>query len=370
MAIVVENSTDQVEAALNHGVFPVPPEVKADNEAREAKKTDKPVEAKADAKPEKGAEAAKPDAESDDIEGEDGLTPRQKRGFTKSMLATIAKKHRKQMEAEEFAATQFNEREMANQRAANLQSELEKLRLTKSEPSPPKEVGPKEPKRTDFTDDQAFWDAMVDYRVDKRDHERQQEAAKKTADEQKRLDEQASAELLAHARAKVERAIELVDDYKEVTGNSEQIVPPFVAGYMQGSEMFAELGYHFAKNPDVLKSLQKITDGLQPGTKRFENAVTRQLVEVGKIESTLQPFGSTKEPKAQEDNTPKASQTNGTTPSETGSAPSSPRIAPIIRPLNGSGANVEKNPAERSQAEELSAWQRKHGITLTARKRH
>ena len=58
MAIVVENSTDQVEAyTKGNGVFPIPAEVKADNEAQAAKKEGKEVkvETKTDVKAEDGA---------------------------------------------------------------------------------------------------------------------------------------------------------------------------------------------------------------------------------------------------------------------------------------------------------------------------
>ena len=88
MAIVVENGADQVEAyTTGKGVFPIPPEVKADNEAREAKsdskptvKNDKPL---VEAAKEPETQKAEAGAE-DDTEGEDGLTPRQKRESPKS----------------------------------------------------------------------------------------------------------------------------------------------------------------------------------------------------------------------------------------------------------------------------------------------
>src|ERR1700760_1568832 len=93
MTVVVENAMDQVEAyTKGNGVFPVPPEVAADN-AKQAAKTEEPT--KEEPKVEVKAEEPKPEvkAEDDDVEGEDGLTPRQKREFTKAMQATIGKKH-------------------------------------------------------------------------------------------------------------------------------------------------------------------------------------------------------------------------------------------------------------------------------------
>jgi hypothetical protein len=366
MAIVVENGADQVEAyTTGKGVFPIPPEVKADNEAREAKndskpavKNDKPL---AEAAKEPEAQKAEAGAE-DDTEGEDGLTPRQKREFTKSMQATIGKKHRMQKEAEELATRTYNDKVLAETRNRELERQIEEIRAQlKPEVTAAKDN--KSPDRADYDSDQAYWEAVADHRVELKLRAREVEQAKQR-------EEADQAETIAHARAKIERAMELQPDFKEVTESAEMAVPPFVAGYMQRSDMFAEIGYHFAKNPAVLAKLSAFTNGLNPGTKLFENAVTRQLVELGKIESTLQPFGSPKDPKGQAENAPEASQKTATQP-ETGSAPSKPRVAPIISAVTGGNTSqVEIDPSERSTSQEVSAWQRKNGIKLTARKRH
>src|SRR6202012_1716304 len=142
MTVVVENAMDQVEAyTKGNGVLPVPPEVAADNAKQEAKANgDKPA---TDQKPAqevpKAAEGeVKEESKAeDDVEGEDGLTPRQKREFTKAMQATIGKKHRMQREAEEFAQSQYQEAKLAEARAAKLEADLAALKAqlqpTKSE---------------------------------------------------------------------------------------------------------------------------------------------------------------------------------------------------------------------------------------------
>ena len=297
----------------------------------------------------------------DDEEGEDGLTPRQKREFTKSMLATIAKKHRAQKEAEELATSEYNRSRMAEERNTALQQEVERLKAQFKVP----EVTEGPPQRDKFETEDAYRDALIDYRVD------QKLKAKEAADA-KAQEEAEAAETLAHAKARIEHAIELVPDFKEVTEAVDMAVPPHIAVYMQSSDMFAELGYNFAKHPEVLTKLASYTEGLKPGTQKFVDGITRSLVELGKIESRLSPFA----PKAKgddESNGVEPSQTNGTKPStETGTAPSKPRVqAPIIRPLSaGSGAQVEKDPSERTAHEDLIAWQKKHNRLLTARKRH
>jgi DNA repair ATPase RecN len=276
------------------------------------------------------------------------------------MQKTIAKKHRMQKEAEEFAAAQYNQNKLAEQRAEALAHENAQLK-ERLKPQEPKVEEVKVPKREDFDTDEAYEDARVDYRVD-------QKLKAQSAEAETRRREQQQQEVVQHAVARIERAMELVPDFKEVTESQDVAVPEFIASYMQESDMFAELGYHFAKHPDVLQKLTEFTANIRPGTQEYSKAVTRQLVEVGKIESTLSPFASPASKNGAE-----PSQKNGEKPStETGSAPSKPRVqAPIIRPLNaGSAAQVGKAPEDMSTPETITAWQRKHGVKLTARKRH
>jgi hypothetical protein len=363
--ITVLDSADLVEAVTT-GITPVPKGVAEDNAAQAAKKEarngkdggidhQRSTQVVEDNKPKpdekaaetsvKGAESANQGVDSDDdIEGEDGLTPRQKRDYTKAMLSTIGKKHRAQKEAEEFATAQYNERQLAEQRAEDLERELNDLRA-KAKPAP---VEAKAPDRKDFESDAAYADALIDYRVDQKLKVQAQEQAKR---EQERLQN----ELVAQAKARIERAIEIVPDFKELTESVDMEVPKAVAGYMQKSPLFAELGYHLAKNPEILEHLQTL-------------APDEQLVEIGEIKSKLQPFAS----KAKVENGEEPS-TNGIKPStETGSAPSKPRItAPVIKPLSsGSAAQVEKDEAEMKTPQVIRQWAKKHNAHLTLRKRH
>jgi hypothetical protein len=364
--IVVESGTDQVEAALNGGKFPVPADVAADNARQAAKKEGKEpdpvIEAQKaiDAENAKKAEAKTED--TDDVEGDDGLTPRQKREFTKSMLATIAKKHRAQKEAEEFATSQFNSKTAAEQRASDLAKENAELK-SKLAP-PPKEAELKVPAREDFKDDQTYWDAMVDYRVEKKLQVAEAAAAKQREAEYE-------AQVIATATERVNIAKELVPDFSERCAEIDTEIPLFVAAHMRESEMIGELTYYFATHADELPRLDKFTRGVKEGTRAYSDAVRKQLVELGKIESKLTPFA-----KAKADDAPEASQTKSTNgvkaEPETGSAPSKPRPqAPIITPLNGGSASqVERDEADLTGSQVITRWQKKHGVTLTARKRH
>lgn len=372
MTTVVLDSKDLVQSVIS-GQVPVPAGIAEDNAAQAAKREgkvaepvsaqvveDTPKPTQTPAEPTTAATSTEPDV--DDIEGEDGLTPRQKREFTKSMLATLARKTRAQKEAEEMAANEYNRGRLAEERAARLERELTQLKAQNK----PAEVEAGPPQRDKFETQEAYEDAVVDYKVD------QKWKAKEAADAQAQ-EEREQAEAVQHASARIERAIELVPDFKEVTEAMDMAVPPHIAGYMQKSDMFAELGYHFAKHPAALEKLTEFTAGTRPGTQKFVDGITRSLVELGKIESKLQPFSKEKVSNGEGEHTEEPSRKNGAEPStQTGSGPSKPRVqAPIIRPLNaGSGAQVGKDEAEMNSAEVAAAWQRKHGRNLMARKRH
>ncbi len=339
--------------ALTTGEIPVSAEIAADNAAQAAKREDKKVDPKVEKKVEaKSDTKSEAKSEDDDVEGEDGLTPRQKREFTESMLKAIGKKHKQLKEAEEFAAAQYSEKKLADQRAENLQRQLEQLKTQQ----PEKPVDPNEgkPKRESFQTEEAYRDAVDDWRVDQKFKAREVEAAKKR--EEERLQEIKTA-----ASARIKKALDLVPDYQEVTEAVDMVVPPVIAGYMQESEMLAELGYHFAKNPDVLERLAKMNPA-------------RALVEVGKIESKLEPFKPSSDDKGgKASNGAEPSKTESAksaTPSKTGTTPSQSR-APVITPVtNSSASQVEKAPEEMNIRETIAAWQKKQGVNLERRKRH
>jgi len=136
--------------------------------------------------------------------------------------------------------------------------------------------------------------------------------------------------------------------------------PKPVIDYMQDSQMFAELGYHFAKNPAELDTLTKLTP-------------IKQLVALGKIEAILRPFGApaaAPAPKAEE--VPNGKPAKAAPSDETGFTPSKARSdAPVIRPLNSSdGQQVEIDPREMTTRQMIADFQAKKGVNLSIRKRH
>jgi len=190
----------------------------------------------------------------------------------------------------------------------------------------------------------------------------------------KQRDEDHQAEIIATATARIETARELVPDFNEKVASIDARIPVFVAAHMQESEMIGELTYYFADNPEELTRLDKFERGLKEGTRAYGEAIRKQLVELGKIESKLQPFAALNAGKDVDNARAASKSTNGAKAEseETGSAPSKPRIqAPIITPLNGGSASqVERDEADLTGTQVITRWQKKHGVTLTARKRH
>lgn len=343
MSVTVLDSTDLPAILADAGV-----ELETDPAAAEA--ANKPVESASD-KTDPAAGDSHEDA--DDIEGDDGLTPRQKRELTDKMQKAIGKKHRQRMEAEEFAAAQYSERKLAEERAARLERELAELR-SKSAPQPAPQA-PQKPQRADFQTEEEYVDAMIQFGVDQRLREKAAEDAKARAKREQ-------AQLIEAAKGRIARALELVPDYAEVTGAVDLEVPPAIAGYMQKSDMFAELGYHLAKNPDLLLSLAKLPPD-------------EQLVKIGKIESTLQPF----EPKA----APNDSKSSKEVPNGQASKPapsadtdidlSKPRgkAAPVITPLDAAGsAGAAKDSKDMNIREAIEDFSKRNRVNLGMRKRH
>lgn len=352
--VTVVNSAGEIERILT-GKAPERPEVEADNAKQRAaatpeaaKPTDKPAAAtKAD---DKAAPAKVEPTDQDDVEGEDGLTPRQKREFSAQMLKAIGKKHARMLDAEEFAAAQYNQLKLAEERAANLERQLEELR---KQPVKEPEVARK-PERASFETDEAYQDALVEFRVKEQLAKEKREEAERTAQERQQA-------IIRAATARLEKAAELVPDFQEVTEAADLRVPGHIAGYMQESDMFAELGYHFAQHPDIMERLAKLSPA-------------KALVEVGKIESTLKPFSETHTGKANGD---KPSPSDGAKPSpQTGTTPQSatpsPKSrAPVISPLGSDSASqVEKDPGQMSTREVIEAWKAKNRSNLGLRKRH
>jgi hypothetical protein len=307
--------------------------------------------------PEKKADASRePPADDDapDFAKTLGLTPEQHKAITDIFSKKIGKKVRETREAEEFAAAQYAERKLAEARAAALEQEAAALRTKQPAVEQPQEKS--KPERNTFKTDQEYLDAMIAWGIEDAMKKQAQKDAREAA-------ERRQAEILATASERIGRALELVPDFESVTRSVDLEVPPVVAGYMQKSPMFAELGYHLAKHPDVLKSIAK----LEPD---------EQLVTIGKIESTLKPFGPNGS-KADSGATPSSTEASGKVSRETepsaqaGTSPSKARSSgPVITPLNGTGTNGATDPADMNIREHIVDYQKRNRANFGLRKRH
>jgi len=302
------------------------------------KAEDNPDEPKAEAKPDAPPEV---DDDADDEEGDDGLTARQKRELSAKMLKAIGKKHRQVKEAEEFAADQIRLARAAERRAEDAERELSKR--TKPEP----EQAAVEPTREAFATETEYIDAKIQWGVD-------QGIAKRDA-------ERAETQRRSTVAAQLAKAAELVPDFAVVT-SANLNWPGAVAQYMRDSEMFAELGYHFAKHPAELEKIASLTP-------------IKQLVAIGKIESTLSPFGSrstaSDSKTSEQSDDGKAGAKPAAPSTDTGFSPSKARSdAPVIQPLSDGGRAIDPEPSSMSTREMIQAYQKSKGVNLAARKRH
>jgi len=279
----------------------------------------------------------------DDKEGADGLTPREKRELTSKMLKSIGKRVAQRKAAEEFADAQYQEKLSAERRGEDLERQLKEL---KGRIEPQAQPDNSKPDRSNYVNEENFIEALTDWKTD-------QKFAQRDA-------EQAQAAAQTRMRSHLQRANELVDDFAAVTAAANFSVPQNIAEYLADSDLIAELGYHFAKNPDVMKRLHALSP-------------VKQLVELGKIEGKLTPFDSRSEPKAGV-----KPATNGAPPKpapstlDTGFTPSKARIdAPVIRPLmSGEGQQVEPEVRDMDTRQTIASWQKANKANLNLRRRH
>lgn len=217
----------------------------------------------------------------------------------------IGKKHRAMKEAEEFARERDRDAAVAEARAVDLERRLSALEGQKSGPAQDtKHEGA--PKPEDFKTVAEYADALTDYKLEKKLGKYREEALQK---------QQASAEAQSQSEfiKRLEKDRSEIDGYDEVVAEADVIVPPHVAQYIAECERPGVLGYHLAKNPEVLERLSKLSP-------------IRAVAELGKLEGQLE---KKPEPKAQ------AVQAVSRAPS------------PIV-PLDGGSTVVNKDPSQMS----------------------
>jgi hypothetical protein len=121
-------------------------------------------------------------------------------------------------------------------------------------------------------------------------------------------------------------------DYAEVIAESDIDAPPHIAVYIAESPIGPKIGYHFAKHPEDFDRISKLSP-------------IRAIAELGKLEDRLE------KPKAKE---PEAD------------TPAVSRAPSPIKPLEGSAAAVQKDPAKMT-IQELREYERAQKLARARR---
>jgi hypothetical protein len=225
----------------------------------EFKAPDKAVETKVEETKTEGATAEKVDVNAVDKTEEDD-----DKDLSERVRLKIGKKHREKMEAEEFAEQQYNERKAAERRADKLERELEESRAK----SRPVTVEAVKPKPEDFKTVQEYDDAVIEWKVDQKLAQKEQEKAQNArAEEAKRVKEDFSK--------RIADTMKELPDYEEVTGAVDVELPPHITSHIIESDVGPLLGYHLAKYPDELNRILKLSP-------------IRAIAELGKLEAKLE----------------------------------------------------------------------------------
>jgi len=232
--------------------------------------------AKADAKPEakalevKAEEGQVPSEVADDVEDENGLTPRQKRELTAKMLKAIGAKHKAAMRAREeaeesnrLAESQFNERKLLEQRLERAEARLKEVEKPTAED--------KEPQREAFKTDAEYWDAKIDWKAAQAvKKDRAARAEEQKAEAQRQLDD-------ARGKRNQEFA-KTVSDWEETAEALQAAFPTAPPGHIQAyifeSEQSAAMMYYFGKHPEEYGRI-------------LELSPVKAIAAIGKLEAKL-----------------------------------------------------------------------------------
>lgn len=293
----------------------------------EVTETAKTPERAADGKFTKAADGDKTSAapESDDDEGEEGLS--------ETVRRKIAKKHRSMKEAEEFARSSYGKQLAAETRAEKLQRELEEERA-KSRPATEKA---KEPKPEDFATVAEYSRALAKFWAAEEIQSERDKAEKQRLADAKAAREQEFAKRLADAKKEFTDFDEVMGS---IAGTEMDRVHTDVVEYLQESDHGARLMYHLAKDKDTLDRLRKLSP------RRF-------IAELGKLETKWE---------KQPETAAKLSEV-----ASTASGPAVSKAPAPIQPLDGKSATIEKDPSKMS-FQELREFERKRDAEKRARR--
>ena len=261
---------------------------------------------------------AKPEVKEDD-----GLEPEDK-DLSEIIRKKIGKKHRAMKEAQEaaqdaetFAKGQYDRARLAEERAAQVERELQELRSKAA----PREPELKEPDIKEFTDDkgQVIW---TDYTKAVADH-----AAKKAViDYGVRQAQDREAAEKAEAAKKFKEKADKIDGFQDKLAGAQVWLPNAVLEYITESDDGPEIAVYLADNPETADRISK----LRP---------IKAIAEIGKL---VRGFN-----KPEPEKTPPA-----VIPPERGGAP------PPITPISGAGVGTVNTDPSKMGFRELREYEK------------
>lgn len=104
------------------------------------------------------------------------------------------------------------------------------------------------PQRASYANDDEYTDALADWKAD-------QAIARREVQQAQARQQAEQAEVAQQWDKRQQQAIAAIDDYAEVIGKSEVIVPPYVHQALLESEKGPEIAYYLALNPDEAKRI-------------------------------------------------------------------------------------------------------------------
>lgn len=246
----------------------------------------------------------------------------------------IGKKHRQMKEAEEFAKGAYRKQLEAEQRAEQLQRQLEAKTKSRPEPAKTPAAEEQEPKPEDFKTVGEYIDAAVKFGVKKA-------RAEELAAEARKREEETQAARAAEFVKRLNTAREKYSDFdialQSLVGTEMDRVHSDVVEAIRESEHGPDLLYHLAKNRDVLDRLRKLSP-------------SRFIAELGKLEAKWEQSPAP----AANGNGQKLSDI-GTTPA---AAPAVSRAPAPIATLAGDKSTVVNKDPSKMSFQELRAYER------------
>ena len=213
------------------------------------------------------------------------------------------------------------ERERDFEKAKRLEAEAELAKLKAQIPATGK------PKREDFEDEDTFFEALTDWKIDAKMRSQQEVVAKKAGEE---TEKQAAEEFETELVEISERGKDKYEDYTERVFDKDLVLTQGMVETIIHSDIAEEILYYLGKNPDISAAI-----GEMPALKAAK--------EIGRIEARLVEGEKKPEEKKAESPTPAKKLTKTPEP---------------IEPVRSTGA-TEKDPSQMSP-KEYRAWRERN----------